>query len=242
MNTKVNVPPPSTEELALRTSEKELLDFQRGVLQDQLARQELLDPIMFEALGLIPEVDDDGNIISFSKEEDPNEALRTENETALLERQRDALAGDLPVSPALEREIEDQGKTLRERLQRQLGPGFESSSPGIEALQIFEQRSLELREGARTGQISLATQLGIAQGTFNEGSESNNLSNVLGLSGSPLGAQAGLSNTAAGFNRAGGAFTNDRNMQLQASIANANNSPLSAVFSGLGMFAGLAFA
>lgn len=108
--------------------------------------------------------------------EDPLADRRQEIEELLLERSEKALKGELPVDPALERNIEEQREVLRARLQEQLGPGFETSTPGIEALQRFEESAEVLRDQARRGQLSLSEQLSlarqgadIAQGQFTSG-------------------------------------------------------------------------
>ncbi len=116
MGTTVSAPPPSKEELELRTAQKDLLVFQQETLQAQLKRQELLDPILFEELGLIQQFDEQGNLTGFTQADDPTGDLRDENEFALLQRQQKALAGELPISPTLERELGEQEQSLNERL------------------------------------------------------------------------------------------------------------------------------
>lgn len=95
------------------------------------------------------------------------EKLREEIELGLLERSKAALEGKLPVSPTLEREIEEQEKLLRETLLRNLGPGYETSTPGIEALQEHMSRATEAREAARRGELTLSEQLSLARGGQN---------------------------------------------------------------------------
>ena len=63
--TTVEAAQPSAEENRLREEQADLLSFQREALQSQLARQELLDPILFEELGLIQQFDDQGNLTGF---------------------------------------------------------------------------------------------------------------------------------------------------------------------------------
>lgn len=110
----------------------------------------------------------EGAITGF-EEIPPTEAerLRDQIELGLLERSQRALEGKLPVSPTLEREISEQGETLSARLRRNLGPGFETSSPAIEALQEHESRAIEAREAARRGELTLSEQLSLARGGQN---------------------------------------------------------------------------
>lgn len=158
-------PPPSEEERALQREQTELLRYQRKLLEKQLAQQNLLAPFLFEELGLKPVYGEDGAITGFEKLP-PSEAekLREEIDLALLERSQAALRGELPVSPTLEREIRDAEETLRERLRQQLGPGYETSTPGIEALSAYTQRAVEAREAARRGELTLSEQLSLARG------------------------------------------------------------------------------
>lgn len=119
----------------------------------------------------------------------------------LQERTQQALAGDLPVSPALERNLGEQQQQLREQLREQLGPGFETSTPGIEALAEQEQRAEEIREGARRGQISLGEQLALGRSQGRTGVQSQTLSDLLG--GQTQLGQQGLAGTQQLFGGAG---------------------------------------
>ena len=84
---------------------------------------------------------------------------RRELEEMLLKRSKDALEGNLPVDPTLERNLAESREQLRETLRQNLGPGFETSSAGIEALADFDKRAEELRYGARRGELTLSEQL-----------------------------------------------------------------------------------
>ena len=236
MTTTVEAAQPSAEENRLREEQADLLSFQREALQSQLARQELLDPILFEELGLIQQFDDQGNLTGFERQPDPIGDLREENELAILERQKLALAGDLPISPTLERELGEGRESLEQRLRRQLGTGFDVSSPGIEALGDFDRNATELRESARRGEINLTTQLGIAQGGFNVGAQGQSLSQTFGVSQGGLPFTNSLGSVAGGLGGAAGAFQQDRSLELQAAITNA--STLQSLFSGIGNTAG----
>lgn len=78
------------------------------------------------------------------------------------ERYQKALKGELPVSPTLERSIAEEEQNLRATLQRRLGPGWETSTTGQQALQDFRKRGTELREQAQRGEITTAEQLGFS--------------------------------------------------------------------------------
>lgn len=70
------------------------------------------------------------------------------------ERQVRALKGELPVSPALEAEIEKQKSGLIEGLSSRLGPNWQTSTAGIQTMSEFEKTTGLLREEARRGEIA----------------------------------------------------------------------------------------
>src|SRR3990172_2008136 len=106
--------------------------------------------------------------IAWDPKADELAPLRSQIEKGFLERTQAALAGQLPVNPALLSDLAENERTLRETLRRQLGPGFETSSPGIESLGEFGQRRSELLESARRGDLTLAEQLGISRQQAND--------------------------------------------------------------------------
>lgn len=70
------------------------------------------------------------------------------------ERLLKAYKGEVELSPALESELGTQEKNLRESLSRKLGPNWELSTPGQNALAKFMQSANMIREEARQGIIS----------------------------------------------------------------------------------------
>lgn len=105
-----------------------------------------------------------------------------------------ALAGEEPIDPTLKTEFETRERTLRERLRRQMGPDFETSTGGQTALANFDREKAEAfaqfnREqitessrlaesragalssltGARLQQLAFPSSLRIAQGQALEG-------------------------------------------------------------------------
>ena len=247
--TQVNVPGPSEEELELRREQTELLRLQRAQLETVLDQQDLLKPILFEELGIEQQFDAEGNVTGFTRKDDPQQALRDEIETGFLERTRAALRGELPVNPALHRELDQGEVTLREVLRKQLGTGFETSSAGIEALARARQSKTELLEGARRGDLTMAEQLGLArEGNARQQSQFF-MQNALGTAQANVPISSGFGEVASGFGQAGSAFSNDRSMQLQASInqaqinaqlAGQRSSTLSALFGAAGQGLGIA--
>lgn len=272
MGSKVEVPPPTPEENALRAEQTNLLKQQRILLEQQQSEQRALLPLFAQQMGLNIEFDESGKIIGAT--EDPQFAAlsdlqrqvmeqslgkllsdaeldpqRKEIERMLLERSGKALRGELEIDPALERDIGNQRETLMERLRGQLGSGFETSSPGIEAIQKFEESANVLRSQARRGELTLAEQLsmareGMGQGKATQGiqtgqqllsqifgaqAQTGNLSSVLGIAG-------GLGQNAAGYEMPIGQLANYRQQQLDANIANARNEM--GILGGIGQLFG----
>lgn len=91
-----------------------------------------------------------------------SEAEKQEYDIAKKIRERELLAleGKLPISPAMTADLERQEKELGTALSQRLGPGWETSTPGIQQKARFgEQRGL-LEEEARRGLISQAEAMG----------------------------------------------------------------------------------
>tara|TARA_Y100000310_G_scaffold292684_1_gene321663 strand:+ start:139 stop:1617 length:1479 start_codon:yes stop_codon:yes gene_type:complete len=96
---------------------------------------------------------------------DPFEQSLRDREQGIREgfisRTEAALAGDLPVNPALLRDLEQRQALLGENLRRSLGPDFATSTPGQNALAAFERERTIALEGARRSDLTMAEQLGI---------------------------------------------------------------------------------
>lgn len=236
----VNVPGPSAEERELQKQQSETLKLQREILEQQRQQQAVLVPFLAEQEGFDVITDDNGNITGITKRPDALADMKKDIETQLTERTLKALKGELPVDPALEETLGVQERDLRAKLSSQLGPGYETSSPGIESLGNFFRSSEILREGARTNQLTLSEQLGITreqQRIFEQNSRFDNLSQ--NANQIPLTLAGAFGQNAAGFGKAQEPFIQQRQMQLQASIANAQ-SRASMFGAGLG-FAGALF-
>lgn len=241
----VNVPGPTEEERDLQRQQVAILKQQQEIIERQVRQQELLAPILFEEAGIIPTLDPEtGEITGF--EVDPEAAALKEQragiEKLFLERSEAALKGELPIAPALERELEEGRLNLEERLRKQLGPGFETSTPGIEALDRFFRSGEELREGARRGDLTLAEQLGLAR-QQGQGAELRNfLGNVTGVNQGGFSAIQPFSKVVAGLHDVEGSFAAQRRLQTQALISGqqARASTLGALFGAIGTAGGIA--
>lgn len=236
-STTVSVPGPSDEEKALQAAQAQLLKQQSSIISSQVEQQKALFPFFAEQAGYKLKYDDKGAITGAEKINDPLEQQSKDIQSLFNQRTLDALGGKLPVDPALERELATKEQTLRDALFQKLGPGYETSTPGIQTLDEFFKSAEGLRYGARTGQLTLSEQLGLARTESNLGAQGQNLNifRGFGISDPITFAQATGSN-AQGYGQAQIPFIQQRQMQLQASIANAQNQM--SMMSGFGQLAG----
>jgi hypothetical protein len=257
-STTVQAPQPSAQELALQQEQVNLLRDQRAQTQQMAQQQQLLAPYLYQQMGLNPTMGPDGQITGFQKlPEDPQQAafkeLQTQTLQAALAEANDpqnkeintllksktlaALKGDLPVDPALERNLSEGRATLEGSLRNQIGSGYATSTPGIQALAEFDKRAEELRYGARTGQLTLAEQLNNARANtasmtaqsplpgiqLGDQLRQSRLASTLGISSLPGQAAAGFGGGAQGVGNALGWYSNQRDQQLKAQMANAQS-------------------
>jgi hypothetical protein len=236
----VKVPAPSAEEKLLQKAQADLLAQQTQIIQQQQQQQKVLLPFLGEQLGFDLQTDADGNITGVTKRAKTDLEAQDESiQRQLNQRTLDALSGSLPVDPTLEQNITKQEKTLRERLTQQFGPGYESSSPAIETLGDFFRNAESLRAGARTGQLTLAEQLGLNRQQVAQQERATQLGGLAGAAGQPLTLAEAFGNIAGGYGAAQQPFLQQRQLQTQASIANASRPNPLAQIAGVG--AGVAF-
>lgn len=224
MGSKTKVPAPSAEEKALQKNQADLLALQTDILRQQRAQQAVLIPFLAEQEGFQVETDSNGNITKISKTPSELDNMKKDLETKLTQRSLDALAGNLPVDPGLERDLGKQEQTLREKLSGQLGPGYETSSPGIESLNKQAESADVLRAGARTAQLTLAEQLGITREQQNQFSQQSS-QDILRQStmGDPLALAGAFGQTAGGYGQAQAPYIAQRQLQTQASASNSSS-------------------
>jgi hypothetical protein len=163
-----------------------------------------------------------GGITGIERIVDPLEDRRKGIEEAFLTRTEKALAGELPENPALLADLREQEQSLNEKLQRQLGPGFETSTPGIQALSQFDEFKEGILESARRGDLTLAESLGLARENAaftNQQADFGNLSSLRQFNSQIA---QGTGQVASGFGAAQQPFQQNRQMQFQINQQNAN--------------------
>lgn len=181
-------------------------------------------------------------IIGFEQTADSNAALAKEIETGLLNRTLAALKGELPADPALTRQLGESRDLLRENLRKQLGKGFETSTPGIQALGDFTKKESELLDAARRGDLTLAEQLSLARSGAEDTKLSNILNRALGTATSQQSIAQGFGQAAQNFNPALSFFQNKENIATQLAVANAQAraSTIGSLFGAIGTGVGVA--
>ena len=102
-------------------------------------------------------------ITGLERKPDPFQAQIDEIRELSQERIQKALAGELPVSPRLTRDIDRRQRDLEEGLRRQFGRDFRTSTPAQEVLQNAQEQELSILDAARRGDLTFAEQLGLAQ-------------------------------------------------------------------------------
>lgn len=240
MTAPVNVPAASAEEKALMAEQTALLRQQSQIMTSQLEQQKTLLPFFAKEAGVDLQFDEDGNITGATKIKTELDLQNEEIQGKFNERTLAALGGTLPVDPALEASLETAEQTLREKLQNQFGPGYETSTPAIQTLEEFRKSSEQLRYGARTGQLTLAEQLGLARREMSGSEQGQDLNIFRGSAiGDPAMISGGIGNVAAGYQNPISTYANNRSQQFQANMFNAQQQ--SQMLGGFGKLAGMLF-
>lgn len=136
--------------------------FEEAGFQRDLSRQLL--PFLLEESGIKQVKDPTTGKITYEKIPPlESEQLSKQVETEANKRTLAAIKGELPVSPALEKELSGQEAETKAALLEQLGPGYETGTPGIEALARERQRQSSIREAVRFGELSSLNAIGQAR-------------------------------------------------------------------------------
>lgn len=153
-------------------------------------------------------------ITGFNKANNPADALRKDIEMKLLERTKAALAGELPVDPALMSDLAERERTLEEELSKDFGSlsAARTSSAGIERLNKFSEMKENVLAGARRGDLTFAQQLAQSQGADNLNRFVSTPASVVGL---PFNT-AGYNGLNQSLSQVIGGYRNDRFMRDQA--------------------------
>jgi len=128
--------------------QNELFDLQLEILKDQIEGTKRRRAAIEARIGR-----------PFEEWEAENIALLGEAGKLQAERLIKALKGELPVSPALERDLAQRESLAKETVARNLGPTGETSSAGIQLLGRTREGADIAREAARHGEITEGSML-----------------------------------------------------------------------------------
>lgn len=224
-----DVPGPTAQEQQIQGLQ--LQSYQTGAnLQNELM------PFQLQNMGLIRdkktkkirEMTEEERLAGMSEQE------RQQYDISRLQQNRleAALGGTLPVDPAMEENLKNEEGKLREYLSQTLGPEYEQSTAGIQALSKFQTQAESLRYGARRGEMDVASSgllsnLGYL-GNYNTQQWQEATQSPMGY-GQYSGMGTGLLTP----------YMQQRNMQLQSDIA--GGEALGGLLQGVGGLAGQAF-
>lgn len=230
----VSVPAPSPEERQLQQAQADLLSLQTQMLEQQRQQNRVLLPFLAEQEGYDVTLDANGQISGITRRADPLRAQSEEIQGLLNQQTLAALRGELPVSPALEQQLAGQEEVLRDRLLAQFGPGYETSSPGIETLGDFFANADALREGARTGAMTLGEQLSLTRQQADQFSQASSQDALRTWAvGDPLQFAGAYGQVARGYAQAQVPYLQQRQLQTQASMAS-NQANMALIGAGIG--------
>lgn len=222
--------PPFREPTAQETR---LTDLQIQGIEEARAREQATTPFILAMLGkqagFIPRFDQQGNVVGL----DPVEATEAEQrqkeiQKGFEERTLAGLAGEIEIDPLVTREYDFAREDLKESLLKQLGPGYETSTPGQAGLERFESGRLATLGQLARGELGASEGRALARSGQQERTAQLNLANLFGLEGlgAGIGSRAGnLSNILAG----------ERALGTQYDIAtNQPEGAMKALFGGAG--------
>jgi len=231
-------PQPSAEE-------KELQSMQLQMLKEDRELTNLVTPAILAQSGWKMVTGEGGkkDIVKMTDEErrsylTTEQAADEELIRKYQQRQLDALEGKLPISPAMEESITKQQGLLSATLAGRLGPGWATTTPGIQAMTQFNQAAELAREEARRGQIGQGSDiLNQSMQLYQPGLRGGALSSV-----APLGQMSGaIQGRVPGLLQP---YQQQRMGQFQAGVAGAQGSSqmFGAGLGTLGLLGGIGLA
>lgn len=109
------------------------------------------------------------------------QSLNTQVATAGAERALKASKGELGVDPGVEQDLTRSRTSLQEELLKRLGPGYETSDPGIRAMNEFDRQANSIRFQVRYGELSNADALSTNAQSALQRQQSQFLGNLQGV-------------------------------------------------------------
>uniref|UniRef100_A0A6H1ZDY6 Uncharacterized protein n=1 Tax=viral metagenome TaxID=1070528 RepID=A0A6H1ZDY6_9ZZZZ len=178
--------------------EDQLKQEQLNILRKQSSESDALTKLIYQAAGIVKD-SASGEWRNATEEEkisfmDPAQRQEYAIYKQTLDRQQKALNGELPISPALEKEISDWNAQNKESLTRRLGTDYMSSTPGIQSQENQNIRTGLLTEEARRGQIASGQGQITAWQNSQANSQANQYNTLMGIPSRTSGLLTGYSN------------------------------------------------
>lgn len=229
---KSQTPAISASEKALQKEQAEMLRLQRETIVREQEFQQMLTPLLLEESGIKPVYDESGALTGYEKASDPNQALREQIEGKFLERSMAALEGDLPVDPALMRDLDKYVQETENQIRKQFGDL--TSTPAQEAMQRANESVMLAKDSARRGDLTLAEQLGMGRLSSNEGLIDSTINRGATIAGMGRDFASLYGSAVSGYSSAMQPYQFNRQMQFNVDQVNASrSSPLGSIIGGI---------
>lgn len=219
----VVTPPVDPAQQALEAAQADLLGQQTGILKQQAASQKVIEPFLYQSMGLNPQYDQNGNLVSLTQ--DPttaaNLALQRQITTSALQQQQAALTGQLPVNPLVSQELDKQRRQLNNSLSANLGPGYAASTPGAAAIAKLGTTQAGIIQAANQGTLSLDQQIAAASGGASGQTLAQVLQGTTGVNGLGFQTSGAFGQGAAGYGAAMQPYEFQSGQTLSANTATA---------------------
>ncbi len=226
----VEAPTPSAEERANIAKQTELLERAE-------AREKQIDPILMAEYGYT--YDPNGTLRKMTDEEYYNSLGETEKQNYDIQklanqRALDAYNGKLEIDPTLTRAYDEASQQLAETMSRNLGVGWESSTPGIKALSDLAKRKAESEYAVAHGEMTNSTAVANQEQSAQMQKIQQAMEGMSARANAPL-------NIAQGYQMPLSWYSQLRNQQLQAGALNAqlNAANRNSLYSGISGIAGM---
>lgn len=225
-STTVQAPPVDPAQQALEQQQASLLQQQTSILQTQQANYAAVAPALYAAMGYTPQYGANGQLTGLTlnaqgQQNLTNQQTQGQLDQLLLQQEQQALQGKLPVNPLVTQTLNQQQTAMNQQMQNNLGPGWQASSPGQQAQNLFNQSQAGIIQAANTGQMSLDQQMalaGTAGGIQTAGATTGGLAGIYGM---PTSLAQGYGQAAAGYGYAQQPYEFQSQQTLQANMANA---------------------
>lgn len=228
----------SDEERGLLDAQIDAIRQGLGISENLASIQKFLQPILFEEAGFKP-IMENGEIVGF---EPTGKGERAEQLATLrsgfLERAQAALAGDLPIDPALMRDLKERESAFEKQLVQEFGSkeGAFKSTSGQQFFSRFGESQEIVKDKARRADLTMATQLGLQTGAAEEDLLRSRLFSAQSIAGFVTG--QGFNQAAQGFGSAQQSLAQNR--QFLAGIQENRRSQAQSNL-GVGVGAAAAF-